>query len=72
MRALAALREVAAAREATPAQVALAWQLHRPAVTTPIASATTPAQVKELLGAATLVLGTDELEHLDRASRRDG
>ena len=72
MRALTALREVAAARGATPAQVALAWQLHRPAVTTPIASATTPAQVAELLGAATLTLGADELEHLDRASRRDG
>jgi aryl-alcohol dehydrogenase-like predicted oxidoreductase len=72
MRALAALREVAAARGATPPQVAIAWQLHRPPVTTPIASATTPAQVTELLGAATLTLGTDELEHLDRASRRDG
>ncbi len=70
MRALAALREVAAARGVTPAQIALAWQLHHPPVTTPIASATSPAQVAELLGAATLVLGRDELEHLDRASRR--
>lgn len=70
MRALAALREVAAARGAPPAQIALAWQLHRPPVTAPIASATTPAQAADLVAAATLQLAPDELEHLDRASRR--
>lgn len=69
MRALTALREVAASLQVTPAQIALAWQLHHPPVTAPIASATTAAQVAELVAAATLVLGPDELEHLERASR---
>ena len=35
-----------------PAQVALAWQIARPSITAPIASATTPAQLDDLVGAA--------------------
>ena len=48
---LAAVEKVAAARGATPAQVALSWLAHRPGITAPIASATTVAQLKELVGA---------------------
>lgn len=65
---LAALDAVAAAHHATPAQVALAWLIARPSVTAPIASATTVAQLQELLGAMQLALGADEIAALDTAS----
>jgi aryl-alcohol dehydrogenase-like predicted oxidoreductase len=67
-RILAALDDVAAALNATPAQVALAWQMARPSITSPIASATTVAQFDELARAASLVLGADRIAALDRAS----
>ncbi|MFN3705981.1 MAG: aldo/keto reductase [Thermoflexales bacterium] len=41
---------------ATPAQVALAWLMHQPTVTAPIASATSVAQVEEIMGALQLKL----------------
>ena len=44
---LGALDAVAATVGATPAQVALAWQIARPGITAPIASATSPAQLAE-------------------------
>lgn len=59
------LLAVAKKHGATPAQVALAWQLHKPPVTTPIASATSAAQVKELVGAVRLRLDRDDLGALD-------
>lgn len=68
---LKALDDVAAAHDkerATPAQVALAWQLARPGITAPIASATSVAQWNELAGAARLVLSAAEIGLLDRAS----
>jgi len=68
-RILAALDAVAAAKHATPAQVALAWLLHRPAVTAPIASATTQIQFEEQLGAAGLELDAGDMQRLDEASR---
>jgi aryl-alcohol dehydrogenase-like predicted oxidoreductase len=68
LRILAALDAAAAAHGATPAQVALAWQIARPGITAPIASATSVAQLRELLGAASLTLGADAVAALDRAS----
>jgi aryl-alcohol dehydrogenase-like predicted oxidoreductase len=65
---LAALDELAAAHRATPAQVALAWQIARTGITAPIASATSVAQWTELAGAAGLSLGPEEIERLDEAS----
>ena len=65
---LAALDEVAARVGRTPGQVAIAWLLSRPSVTAPIASATSLAQLRELLDAATLTLDADALGRLDRAS----
>jgi aryl-alcohol dehydrogenase-like predicted oxidoreductase len=65
---LAALGDVAARCNATMAQVALAWLMHRPSVTAPIASATSVAQLEELLGAADLRLDTDAIRALDQAS----
>jgi aryl-alcohol dehydrogenase-like predicted oxidoreductase len=65
---LAALDEVAAEASATPAQVALAWLAAQPGVTAPIASATSVAQLDELLGVLTLELSEDQLERLSASS----
>ena len=67
-RVLEALDQVSAAVGARPATVAIAWLLSRPAVTAPIASATTPQQLSELLAAVDLHLDRASLETLDRAS----
>jgi aryl-alcohol dehydrogenase-like predicted oxidoreductase len=66
---LAALDAVAGTVGATPGQVALAWQIARPSITAPIASASTPAQLDELVGAARLRLDAPSIELIDRASR---
>ena len=66
-RALAELEAVAAARDATPAQVALAWLMGRPGVVAPVASATSPAQVRELVGAAGVELDPEDRARLDAA-----
>lgn len=68
MRILGALDEVAAAHGATPAQVALAWLIARPSISAPIASATSVAQLEELLAATRLSLAGDEIAALDAAS----
>ncbi|ANY17039.1 aldo/keto reductase [Bordetella pseudohinzii] len=67
-RILAALDEVAEASGATPAEVALAWQIAQPGITAPIASATTQEQLSELIGAARLRLGREALDRLSQAS----
>src|SRR4051795_12988423 len=67
-RILAALDAVAAERGATPAQVALAWLMARPSVTAPIASATSVAQLQDLIAATHLRLDGDAIERLDQAS----
>ncbi|MBU6267306.1 MAG: aldo/keto reductase [Sphingomonadales bacterium] len=62
---LAALDAVAARHGATPAQVALAWQMARPSIAAPIASATSTTQLSEILAAAELVLSPDDLAQLN-------
>jgi aryl-alcohol dehydrogenase-like predicted oxidoreductase len=68
MAILAALDEVAAQQRATPAQVALAWQIARTGITAPIASATSVTQWLELAGAATLKISAAERALMDRVS----
>jgi aryl-alcohol dehydrogenase-like predicted oxidoreductase len=65
---LDALDAVAKRLNATPAQVALAWQIARPSITAPIASATTLTQLQELLAAARLHLDADAIQAIDKAS----
>jgi aryl-alcohol dehydrogenase-like predicted oxidoreductase len=65
---LAAVDRVAAAHNATPAQVALAWIIAQPGVTAPIASGTSAEQVRELLGAVELRLSEDDMAALNAAS----
>ncbi|MEO8060384.1 MAG: aldo/keto reductase [Burkholderiales bacterium] len=67
---LAALDAVAARLHSTPAQVALAWQIARPSITAPIASATSLGQLNELVAAATLVLDADAIASIDAASAK--
>jgi aryl-alcohol dehydrogenase-like predicted oxidoreductase len=66
---LGALDRVAQTTGATPAQVALAWQMARPGITAPIASATSQAQLDELVGAARLQLDTPSIELIERVTR---
>lgn len=68
LRILAALDDVARQYNATPGQVALAWLIARPGVTAPIASATSLAQLGELIAATRIELGSDATRLLDRAS----
>ncbi|WP_421506739.1 aldo/keto reductase [Erwinia rhapontici] len=63
-----ALVQVAEAHHASPAQVALAWQIARPSITAPIVSATSLAQVDELAKAAVLTLKDDDLRLLSEVS----
>ena len=66
-RILAALDRVAAETGAKPAEIALAWLMAKPAVTAPIASATSLAQLESLTKAATLALSADQVRALDEA-----
>ena len=61
---LAVLDEIAREAKATPAQVALAWTAAQPGVTAPLASATSVAQLEELLGSLHLELTEDQLRAL--------
>ncbi|MFV0280033.1 MAG: aldo/keto reductase [Rhodoblastus sp.] len=67
-RVLAALDRIAAAHKATPAQIALAWLISRKGLTAPIASATNPTQLLELLAATQMSLTPDDIAELDKAS----
>lgn len=60
-----ALAEVAARHRATPAQVALAWLLHRSVVMLPIPGTSSRAHLEENLGAAALRLEGEEMATLD-------
>lgn len=65
---LAALDAIAAETGATSARIALAWLAAQPGVAAPIASARTPEQLEELLGAMELELSASQLARLDSAS----
>jgi aryl-alcohol dehydrogenase-like predicted oxidoreductase len=60
---------VAKDRGVSPAQVALAWLLERPAVTSLIIGARTEEQLADNLGAADLSLTPEELARLEEVSR---
>ena len=66
---LEAMDAVAEETGVTLAQLALAWLAAQPGVTAPIASATSAAQLEELLPAATLALSADQLARLTDAGR---
>jgi aryl-alcohol dehydrogenase-like predicted oxidoreductase len=57
--------EVAGERDMKPAQVALAWLLHKPGVTAPIIGATKLSHLEDALAAAELALSDDEIARLE-------
>jgi aryl-alcohol dehydrogenase-like predicted oxidoreductase len=65
------LVDIADAHQASPAQVALAWLLGRPAVTSLIIGARTEEQLRDNLGAADIALSADERDALDKVSAPD-
>jgi aryl-alcohol dehydrogenase-like predicted oxidoreductase len=65
---LAELDRIAARLCATPAQVAIAWVMAQPGITAPIVSATSLAQLDEVLGSAEITLDRTALDRLDRVS----
>ncbi|MBO1073739.1 aldo/keto reductase [Roseomonas marmotae] len=67
LKLLAAMDQVAARLNVKPSQVAVAWLAARPAVVAPIASATSLAQLEELLAAVRLKLDADAMATLDAA-----
>ena len=65
-RAAGRLRRTAAARGATPGQLALAWVLKRSRVTIPIPGTSSVDHLEENVGAARIVLREDDLAALER------
>jgi aryl-alcohol dehydrogenase-like predicted oxidoreductase len=71
LRILDALDAVSRRHNAKPGQVAIAWLLTRPAVTAPIASATSIQQLDELFAATRINLDAESLQTLEKASAPD-
>mgnify|MGYP002383851574 FL=1 len=67
LRILQALDEVSARERVSQAQVALAWLMAQPTVAAPIVSATSIAQLEDILAAARLTLSASDLDVLDSA-----
>jgi aryl-alcohol dehydrogenase-like predicted oxidoreductase len=66
-----ALVDIASSKGASPAQVALAWLLGRPAVTSLVIGARTDEQLADNLGAASVELSGEERAALDKVSAPD-
>jgi 1-deoxyxylulose-5-phosphate synthase len=58
--------EVAGERGVPPAQMALAWLMHRPGVTAPIVGATKAEHLEDALAAAELDMADDEMARLEQ------
>lgn len=59
---------IAKQHNATIAEVAIAWQLHKPSISTPIVSATSSTQLKSLVRSMEIKLSVEEVTLLDLAS----
>ena len=62
------MRDIAAGRGCTVAQVALAWLLAKPAVSTVIVGAKRLDQLSDNLGAVDIAISAEDIERLDSAS----
>jgi len=60
---------IASGRQVSVAQIALAWLLHQPAVTSVIIGANTPQQLSDNLNSVNLELTSEELQTLDEVSQ---
>ncbi|MEZ5995552.1 MAG: aldo/keto reductase [Hyphomonadaceae bacterium] len=65
---LAAMDAISARTGASLAQIALAWIMSKPAIAAPIASATSVAQLEELMGALSVSLSAADVAQLDAVS----
>ena len=63
-RVVDAVGAIAAEREISRTQVALAWLLHQPAVTAPIVGVTKPEHLADAVAAVDVALSDDELARL--------
>jgi aryl-alcohol dehydrogenase-like predicted oxidoreductase len=63
------LIEVASARGDSPAQVALAWMLHKPGITSPVVGATKPKHLDDALKALSIKLSDEEIARLEEPYR---
>ncbi|HKI89511.1 MAG TPA: aldo/keto reductase [Draconibacterium sp.] len=63
------MRKIADAKNVTVAQIALAWLLHQPAVTTVIIGANKPLQLADNLNSVNVEFTNDELNQLDEVSK---
>ena len=66
LRLVELLKEIAAANGRTPGEVAVAWVLREPGVTGAIVGARKPGQLKQLVGAAGVHLGADDLDRIEQ------
>jgi aryl-alcohol dehydrogenase-like predicted oxidoreductase len=64
---LAAVEKIAAGREKSVSQIALAWQLSNPVITSPIVGPRTSAQLEDNLGAVGLRLTAEEMDQLNQS-----
>ena len=67
-RCVDAMRPIAERHGVSVAQIALAWLLGRPQVSTVIMGARTPAQLQDNLGASKIALSAEDLKVLDEVS----
>ncbi|MCP2278515.1 aldo/keto reductase [Nocardia amikacinitolerans] len=65
------VKEVAAQLGRTPSQVAIAWTLRNPGVTSPIIGARTAAQLEDNLGALDIEFDAEQIDRLERATAVD-
>lgn len=63
------MQEIAAAKGISVAQIALAWLLHQPVVTTVIIGANKQEQLQDNLKSVDVMLSADELTRLDEVSK---
>ena len=71
VRAASAVRDLAVHRRATPAQIALAWLLHKGPDIVPIPGSKTRRHLEENAAAAAIALTTEEMKTLDAALTPD-
>jgi len=64
-RVVAQLERVAKAHGTPPAQVALAWMLHKPGITSPIVGASKPGHLEDALAALKIKLTPEEISALE-------
>jgi aryl-alcohol dehydrogenase-like predicted oxidoreductase len=62
------LEKLGQSHQASVTQMALAWLLHRPAITAPIIGANSIAQLKDILGSVDIHLSPEDIQAIDAAS----